>query len=204
MKELFDDMREFYDHFGFAYPVGPAHLPRKLAEFRRQFLLEEFIEWEGGVKAGDLVAQLDGLVDICYIAIGSAVFHGFEHRAWSLMPLHVPFSTLPILQPPRVLTPEEAPKISSVLEEPIVNYYGAVVRETEEGLHYARESLHEIAFRTIAVARRQGLDFLEAWRRVHAANLMKKRGPTSRDDLYDLVKPEGWTPPDLSDLVVAR
>lgn len=47
--------------------------------------------------------------------------------------------------------------------------------------------------------------FSEAWKRVHAANMKKvrasKSNPGKRNDKNDAVKPEGWTAPDLSDLV---
>jgi hypothetical protein len=44
--------------------------------------------------------------------------------------------------------------------------------------------------------------FEEAWRRVFEANLKKEVGVrTKRGHEMDLKKPEGWTPPNLSDLV---
>jgi predicted HAD superfamily Cof-like phosphohydrolase len=45
----------------------------------------------------------------------------------------------------------------------------------------------------------------EAWRRVHAANLKKQAGKkATRGFIKDAVKPAGWAPPDLSDLVATR
>jgi len=51
-----------------------------------------------------------------------------------------------------------------------------------------------------------GFDFDEAWRRVHDKNMSKERAlPDGSNSLrfskYDVVKPEGWTPPDHSDLI---
>lgn len=51
-----------------------------------------------------------------------------------------------------------------------------------------------------------GWDFNEGWRRVHAANMKKRRAlpdgsDSKRGSPLDVVKPEGWTHPDLSDLV---
>lgn len=50
-----------------------------------------------------------------------------------------------------------------------------------------------------------GFDFKEAWRRVHKANMAKVRAERASDSkrgsAYDVVKPEGWTAPDHSDLV---
>lgn len=47
----------------------------------------------------------------------------------------------------------------------------------------------------------QGMPFDEAWAIVHAANMKKKRGVTKRGHSFDAIKPEGWTPPDLSGLI---
>ncbi len=49
--------------------------------------------------------------------------------------------------------------------------------------------------------------FNEAWRRVHHANMQKVRAEADedtrshRDTKFDVVKPDGWTPPDHRDLV---
>lgn len=48
--------------------------------------------------------------------------------------------------------------------------------------------------------------FEEAWHRVHEKNMEKVRvnreGDSKRGSLYDVVKPEGWTPPVFSDLLM--
>lgn len=47
--------------------------------------------------------------------------------------------------------------------------------------------------------------FIEAWRRVHEANMKKVRAQSAeeskRGSTFDVVKPPGWTPPSHSDLV---
>lgn len=57
----------------------------------------------------------------------------------------------------------------------------------------------------------RGWDFNEAWRRVHEKNMQKERASTKNPGKYgalgdkvDIVKPEGWTPPDMTDLVVIK
>lgn len=52
----------------------------------------------------------------------------------------------------------------------------------------------------------RGWNFPEGWRRVHAANMLKERAKedgsnSKRDSGFDVVKPEGWEHPDLSDLI---
>lgn len=138
--DLFQDIKDFHEKFGLNYDGPPRALPIDLLIFREKFLQEELDEYK---DAGALVAmpgshvnkpaglekQLDGLVDLVYVAVGTAYLHGF--------------------------------------------------------------------------------DFNEAWKRVHAANMAKVRKlsanqPTEdsgRQPTYDVVKPEGWVAPDLSDLV---
>ena len=49
------------------------------------------------------------------------------------------------------------------------------------------------------------MEFPEAWRRVHEANMKKVRAESAeqskRGSTFDVVKPEGWTPPTHIDLV---
>jgi predicted HAD superfamily Cof-like phosphohydrolase len=146
-----EDVRAFHEKMGVAYDGDPRPLPgsplnRGAVEllkaarqqlqrasdgshlpFRVGFLLEEVIEYIDAVRAGDLAGQLDALVDLVYIAIGTAYT--------------------------------------------------------------------------------QGLPFDAAWVRVHAANLRKERGTATtskRKSPFDVVKPAGWAPPDLTDLVRPR
>lgn len=116
------DISEFHRKFGLGYDGPPRDLPKDLSDLRIARLFEESIEYADAQTGED---RLDALVDIVYIALGSAYLHGY--------------------------------------------------------------------------------DFEEAWRRVHVANMAKERAPSAdaskHGSAFDIVKPEGWTPPDLSDLV---
>lgn len=124
-SSLMIDIIEFHQKFSLAYDGPPRELPPDLSGFRSGFLCEELREYTDGVIRGDKEKQLDALVDLVYVALGTAYLHGF--------------------------------------------------------------------------------DFDEAWRRVHAANMAKVRTAREEDSKrgssFDVVKPPGWTPPDLSDLV---
>jgi len=133
MADLYKDIQEFHKKFKLEYDGDPRELPHKLFNFRLAFMQEELNEYRDAYwfasavpKNGkvDLEGQLDALVDLVYVAIGTAYMHGF--------------------------------------------------------------------------------DFNEAWRRVHEANMKKIRtqriSDSKRASEYDVVKPEGWTSPDLSDL----
>lgn len=140
------DVADFHAKFGLEYGGPPRHLPPDLGPFRTKFMAEELAEYITKFKGDqanltslvgylveknalqepqDLEHQLDALVDLVYVALGTAYLHGFN--------------------------------------------------------------------------------FDEAWRRVHAANMKKVRAQRAEQSLrgstFDVVKPEGWTPADLSDLV---
>jgi hypothetical protein len=74
-------------------------------------------------------------------------------------------------------------------------------------LAMALDALVDLAYFTFGTALVLGLGdvFGEAWRRVHEANLKKERvtrpEESKRSFRYDVVKPAGWTPPKLNDLV---
>lgn len=123
--DLFKDIKEFHEKFSLTYTGKPQTLSNELRHFRIDFMDEEVAEYATAAYEGNLHDQLDALVDLVYVALGTAYMQGF--------------------------------------------------------------------------------DFNEAWRRVHAANMQKVRASTLTDSkrrsIYDVVKPVGWVPPDLSDLV---
>ena len=122
---LMPDIVAFHCKFGLAYDGPPRPLPKELGAFRYKFMEEELHEYATAINESDLAKQLDALVDLVYVALGTAHLHGFN--------------------------------------------------------------------------------FDEAWRRVHLANMSKVRVERAEDSkrgsTFDVVKPLGWTPPDLSDLV---
>lgn len=67
------------------------------------------------------------------------------------------------------------------------------------------DALVDLTYVVLGTAYMHGFDFNEAFKRVHEANLKKIRANHSseskRGSALDVVKPEGWEPPDLSDLV---
>jgi predicted HAD superfamily Cof-like phosphohydrolase len=138
---MFDDIKAFHEKFELQYNGPPRQLPEEFAKFRTGFLGEELGEYAVDEETQELLVdlvkenlipkpldkQLDALVDLVYVALGSAYLQGF--------------------------------------------------------------------------------DFDEAWRRVHEANMKKVRAmrtvDSKRGSTYDVIKPQGWSPPDLSDLVSA-
>lgn len=94
------DISEFHAKFLLTYDGPPRFLPVGIDEFRRQFLMEELKEYEDSCFGAlmdlseephldeaaittRLADQLDALVDLVYVALGTAYLHGFDFReAW--------------------------------------------------------------------------------------------------------------------------
>lgn len=119
---MFNDVKAFREKFNLTYSGPPRNIPYAMRDDRFNHMMEELYEYYNARTKAD---QLDALVDLVYVALGTAALHGFP--------------------------------------------------------------------------------FDEAWARVHAANMKKMRAASAKDskrnDPYDVVKPPGWVPPDLTDLV---
>lgn len=67
------------------------------------------------------------------------------------------------------------------------------------------DALVDEVYVAIGTAYLQGFNFREAWRRVHAANMLKVRAEraeqSKRGTTFDVIKPEGWKAPSHLDLV---
>lgn len=72
---FFDDVREFHAKFSLPHHgdgTPPGLLESSVYEFRRKFLREELFEFEESHEKGDLAAAVDALVDLAYVALGTA------------------------------------------------------------------------------------------------------------------------------------
>jgi predicted HAD superfamily Cof-like phosphohydrolase len=95
-------------------------------------------------------------------------------------------------------------RIQFLIEE-LVEYVRANVMGDLAG---QLDALVDEVYVSCGTARLHGFDFNEAWRRVHAANMRKIRvemaDDSKRFSLFDVVKPIGWEPANLDDLVEDR
>jgi predicted HAD superfamily Cof-like phosphohydrolase len=82
-----EDVKAFHQKFNLGHPhTEPGHLtPRKLQE-RIAFLQEELDELKKAAASNDLAAQADALIDLVYVAKGTASLMGLP---WELMWLEV-------------------------------------------------------------------------------------------------------------------
>lgn len=72
----YGDVKEFATKFNQLVSNKPTHLTlRKLAE-RIDFMAEELDEFEAACQTQDLAEQADALVDLVYVALGTAVMLG--------------------------------------------------------------------------------------------------------------------------------
>lgn len=123
--DMFDDVKKFHKKYKIPLAARPSHLKKDVFNYRLAFIDEELTELIQAYQSKDKAGQLDALVDLVYVALGTAAISGFP--------------------------------------------------------------------------------FKEAWKRVHQANMkkvrVKKICDSKRGHRYDVVKPEDWIAPDLTDLV---
>ena len=102
---------------------------------------------------------------------------------------------------PRDLTEEEFQFRFKFLHEELREYGDAVAEGNRAN---ALDSLVDLVVVAIGTAYLHGFPFAEAWRRVMEANMAKVRATdesqSKRGSKLDIVKPEGWTPPNHDDL----
>lgn len=94
---MIDDIQDFHDRFDIAYYGKPRNLPYDLMEFRENFMAEELQEYSHACYNCDMAIdendraevthqleqQLDALVDLIYVALGTAHLQGFDiEEAW--------------------------------------------------------------------------------------------------------------------------
>ena len=94
---MITDIEEFHEKYGIAYHGEPRSLPDELRDFRIKFMEEELSEFRvADVRCRLVIAdkddaeithqlekQLDALVDLIYVVLGTAHLQGFNiEEAW--------------------------------------------------------------------------------------------------------------------------
>jgi thymidylate kinase/predicted HAD superfamily Cof-like phosphohydrolase len=107
---------------------------------------------------------------------------------------------------PRFLEGEEFSFSVKCLQEEVDEYDDA--HDSNRDLAGTLDALVDLVYFALGRAYRHGFPFERAWNRVHVKNMLKVRAArdsdSKRGSKIDVVKPLGWTPPDLSDLVVRK
>jgi predicted HAD superfamily Cof-like phosphohydrolase len=73
----FEMVCAFHRKFGVPNRDTPQALSADESQFRLGFMHEELDEYERAVERGDLVKQLDALVDLLYVVYGTMALQGF-------------------------------------------------------------------------------------------------------------------------------
>lgn len=81
MNELSKDIQAFHEKFRLTPSDKPALLPQEVAAFRYTFLLEELTELRDAILDDDLPGVADALVDLVYVALGTAYLSGLPFDA---------------------------------------------------------------------------------------------------------------------------
>lgn len=85
MSEMWDDISAFHRQFLLPQQEVPSLLEGELLEFRFKFMHEELAEFEDACEQKDLVKAFDALLDLVYVAMGTAYMmnmpwnEGWEH-----------------------------------------------------------------------------------------------------------------------------
>lgn len=76
MKNNFQDVVDFHKKFGIEQPTTPKLLDPPTMDYRLKFLAEETSEIVKGYYTKDLHEVADGLIDLVYVAMGTAYMMG--------------------------------------------------------------------------------------------------------------------------------
>lgn len=71
-----EDVRDFHLKFGLLAHDSPVHLTRRKLQERVEFMQEELNEFAAAVNTQNLAEQADALIDLVYVAKGTAVMLG--------------------------------------------------------------------------------------------------------------------------------
>lgn len=74
------DIADFHEKFGLEMPKRPSALSAEMLQFRIKFLQEELDEYIKSSEEGDLEGQFDALIDLVYVAMGTAYLQGFPWK----------------------------------------------------------------------------------------------------------------------------
>lgn len=76
IKTNFEMVKEFHEKFGMMVHEKPTDLTSEKLQERYDFMLEELTEFKNAIEPRDMAGLADALVDIVYVAMGTAVQMG--------------------------------------------------------------------------------------------------------------------------------
>lgn len=189
------DIMEFHAKFEL-FPPTREEFFLEVYEFRQRFLLEELVEMQEAWLKHDLEKYLDALVDLDYVNIGTYyLVKGGQSDLFDKVPFHK--TCEPTLPTPVVFT-----KYANMFMFYLTCFFEKAKPSADPMPVGDLRGLHTMI---VEHSFSHGLNFPEAWDRVHTANMKKQKvrnkAESTRRSMYDVVKPPGWEPADLKDLV---
>lgn len=86
ITDFVEDIKEFHEKFGFTKRPHGERPSAELMAFRLKFLAEELHELSVSAKYDDLEGMLDALVDLVYVALGTAWLLNLDFEAaWNVV-----------------------------------------------------------------------------------------------------------------------
>lgn len=211
----FLDVRAFHQKFG--QPVDDptnrpiALLPEDQFLFRLRFLFEEADEYAVAFNKRNLVGAADSLIDLVYVAYGTVLFMGaganyFPRQAW---PSYRNVQSAGIMygyfagqeREPHLLSQSMHALMHFVVQNQIKSFEMIHKSGDQGAVPLAMCALWDVAYAAMLTASFMSVPWELCWTHVQNANMAKVRamadGSNSvRSSGWDVIKPEGWTPPD--------
>lgn len=192
---MFREVAEFHRAFGLPAPSKPTRPDADLARLRSKLLHEEWIELVEANLSNNIVEVADALADICYIAAGTAISYGIAPKDGEWLPSPLPPAHgAPGMQP--------KPIRESALDglEAAMNAYDAAEGGGRRMLLKIGDALRGVMAQCWMISVLHSIPLQAVFDEVHRSN-MAKLGPDGtpiRREDGKVLKPAGWTPPDIA------
>jgi predicted HAD superfamily Cof-like phosphohydrolase len=118
---------------------------------------------------------------------------------------------LPIPSEPTPISPSELLHALGCLQEELIEFEthvnGYIIEPNQTDDAGMFDALIDLVYFAVGIGIRRGWDFEEGFGRVHVANMLKELAGSKankRQSSTDLIKPQGWEPANLDDLVSSR
>jgi predicted HAD superfamily Cof-like phosphohydrolase len=202
-RRFMADVRAF--HVVCALPIAssPAKLDPERVALRERLLIEEWDETKAALAAKDITEVADGLVDVIYIAAGTAIECGIDLAQQDAYAFGNEFD--PYVADLRKALFEREPTVRIAAKGDLVEIMDGLVAAANRSIaadDHGRMSM--VLSRVIEVALFIGavcsVPVFEVWREIHRSNMSKADPVTGfvrkRED-GKVLKPEGWKRPDV-------
>ena len=181
-------VKSFHDHIG----VVPDPTSTAQAALRTRLIVEEFAETYKAMQTGDIVEAADGLADLRYVVLGTAIVYGVQMRDLDDVPsLHSRWTVDARAAMGFGLT------IKNWLQR-IIEQLGAVPIDNDD-LSYALCGFDEAMQH---VANDLGIPLGEVFDEVHRSNMTKSAGGAGTGSKYGPGgKGPNYSPPDVRSIL---